>query len=190
MSQHWIVVVSKVSPYTCYGLASNAYLNRKTERHMRHAIDLTPITTLEIHFNWLHLTYWPFMKPLSLFWNIHSVIYCVRAFLKHLLKNISAISTICDDVSILRFRYMLRSNPERSGGQDLFFSHSSCSCCWLSLRDLWWDQPISHSLIFALLLSLILPIFVRENAYCIIGTARWADLSTRHPIKPSPKGSA
>ena len=27
-------------------------------------------------------------------------------------------STICDYVSILRFRYMLRSNPERSGGRD------------------------------------------------------------------------
>ena len=33
-------------------------------------------------------------------------------------------------------------------------------------------------------------IFVRENAYCIVGTARWADLCTRHHMKPSPKGSA
>ena len=85
---------------------------------MWHAIDLTPITTLEISFNWLNLTYWPFMKPLSLFWNIRSGIYRVRAFLKHLPKNNSAILTICDDVSILRFRYMLRSNPERGGGRD------------------------------------------------------------------------
>ena len=30
---------------------------------------------------------------------------------------------------------------------------------------------------------------VRENAYGIAGTAGWADLSTRHHIKPSPKGS-
>ena len=29
-----------------------------------------------------------------------------------------AFLTICDDASILRFRYMLRSNPERSGGRD------------------------------------------------------------------------
>ena len=42
----------------------------------------------------------------------------MRAFLKHLPKNISAILTICEDVSILRFRYMLRSNPEHSGGRD------------------------------------------------------------------------
>ena len=42
--------------------------------------------------------------------------YHVRAFLKHLQENISP---ICDDVSILRFRYMLRSNPEHSGGVDL-----------------------------------------------------------------------
>ena len=42
--------------------------------------------------------------------------YHVRAFLKHPSKNISAILGICDDVSILRFRYMLRSNPEPSGG--------------------------------------------------------------------------
>ena len=42
----------------------------------------------------------------------------MTAFLKHLPKNISAILTICDDVSILRFRYMLRSNPEHSGGRD------------------------------------------------------------------------
>ena len=42
----------------------------------------------------------------------------MRVFLKHLPKNISAIFTICDDVSILRFRYMLRSNPEHSGGRD------------------------------------------------------------------------
>ena len=104
-------LVSKISPSTCYGLASNAYLNRKTERHMWHAIDLTPITALEISFNWLHPTYWPFIKPLSLFWNIRSVIYRVRAFLKHLPKNNSAILTNCDYVSILRFRYMLRSNP-------------------------------------------------------------------------------
>ena len=44
--------------------------------------------------------------------------YHVRAFLKHLPKNISAILTICDDVRILRFKYMLRSNPEHSGGRD------------------------------------------------------------------------
>ena len=70
--------------HTAYGLASNACLNRKTERHMWHAINLTPITALKISFNWLHLTYWPFMKPLCLFifWNIRSVIYPVRAFLK------------------------------------------------------------------------------------------------------------
>ena len=44
----------------------------------------------------------------------------MKAFLKHLLKNISAILTICDDVSILRFSYMLRYNPEHnvSGGRD------------------------------------------------------------------------
>ena len=60
------------------------------------------------------------MKPLSLFLNIRSVIYRVRAFLKHLPKNNSAILTICDDVSILRFRYMLRSNTERNGGRDSF----------------------------------------------------------------------
>ena len=116
-----LALVSKISPYTCYGLASNAYLNRKTERHMWHAIDSTPITALEISLNWLHLTYWPFMKPLSLFWNIRSVIYRVRAFLKHLPKNNAAILTISDDVSILRFRYtwyMLRSNPEQSGERD------------------------------------------------------------------------
>ena len=77
---------------------------------MWHVIDLTSITPIK-HFNWLHLTYWSFTKPLSLIWNIHSVIYRVRAFSKHLPKNISAILTICDDVSILRFRYMLRSNP-------------------------------------------------------------------------------
>ena len=60
------------------------------------------------------------MKPLSLFRNIRSVIYRVRALLKHFPKNILAIFTICDDVSrpILRFRYMymLLSYPERSGG--------------------------------------------------------------------------
>ena len=58
------------------------------------------------------------MHPLSWFWNIPSVIYQVKAFLKHLPKNILAIFTISDDVSILRFRYMLRSNPEYSGGRD------------------------------------------------------------------------
>ena len=58
------------------------------------------------------------MNPLSWFWNIPSVIYQVRAFLKHLLKDIPAILTISDDVSILRFRYMLRSNPEHSEGRD------------------------------------------------------------------------
>ena len=42
----------------------------------------------------------------------------MRAFLKHFPKNISAILTISDDVSILSFRYMLRSNPEHSGGRD------------------------------------------------------------------------
>ena len=54
------------------------------------------------------------MHPLSWFWNIRSVIYHVGAFLKHL----SAILIICDDVSILRFRYMLRSSPEYSEGRD------------------------------------------------------------------------
>ena len=58
------------------------------------------------------------MKPLSLCGNIRSVIYCVRVFLKHLPKNNASILTICDDVSILRFRYMLRSNQERRGGRD------------------------------------------------------------------------
>ena len=32
-------------------------------------------------------------------------------------------------------------------------------------------------------------IFLQENTYCIAGTARWADLSARHHIKTSPKGS-
>ena len=44
--------------------------------------------------------------------NIPLVIYQVRA------KFFTAILTICDDVSILRFCYMLRSNPEHSGGRD------------------------------------------------------------------------
>ena len=47
----------------------------------------------------------------------------MRAFLKHLPKNISAILTICDDVSILRFRYMLRSNPEHSGDRHMSMFH-------------------------------------------------------------------
>ena len=47
------------------------------------------------------------------------VMYHVRAFLKLLQKNISPILAICDDVSILRFIYMLRSNPEHSEGVDL-----------------------------------------------------------------------
>ena len=60
------------------------------------------------------------MHPLSRFLNIPSVMYHVRAFLKHLPKNISA---ICDDVSTgyLMFQigaYMRHSNPEHSGGQD------------------------------------------------------------------------
>ena len=38
------------------------------------------------------------------------------AFLGHIPKDISVILTICDDVSILRFRYMLRFNPKHSGG--------------------------------------------------------------------------
>ena len=58
------------------------------------------------------------LKPDSFHFHFPSVIYQVRAFLKQLPKNISAILTICDDVSILRFRYMLRSNPEHSGGRD------------------------------------------------------------------------
>ena len=69
------------------------------------------------------------------------------------------------------------------------FSHS---CCWLSLRDLWWDQPISHSPIrlhCSFSFYRFRQIFVRENTYCIVSTARWADLSTHHHIKPSPKGS-
>ena len=45
----------------------------------------------------------------------------------------------------------------------LLFSHS---CCWLSLRDVWWDQPISHSVQNVWLLSLISPfqmdIFTRK----------------------------
>ena len=46
------------------------------------------------------------------------VIYRVRAFLKYLPKNISLILPICNDVSrpILRFRYMLRSNPTHCVG--------------------------------------------------------------------------
>ena len=67
----------------------------------RHAIDLTQINALEIYFNWLLLTYFLFVKPLSWFWNILPVIYLVRALLKHLPKNISAILSICDEVSIL-----------------------------------------------------------------------------------------
>ena len=59
------------------------------------------------------------MNLLSWFWNILSVIYQMKAFLKHLPKTISAISTISDDVSISRFRYMLFSNPERSEGEIL-----------------------------------------------------------------------
>ena len=51
--------------------------------------------------------------------HIRSVIYRMREFLKHPSKNIPAILTICDDVSILRFRYMLRSSPGPSGGRDL-----------------------------------------------------------------------
>ena len=34
VAQVMFFLVSKISLSTCYGLASNAYLNRKTERHM------------------------------------------------------------------------------------------------------------------------------------------------------------
>ena len=37
------------------------------------------------------------------------------------------------------------------------FPHSDC---WRSLRDVWWDQLISHSLIFASLLSCNLPFYI------------------------------
>ena len=47
------------------------------------------------------------MKPLSLFWNIRSIIYHVRAFLKQLPKNIPAILTICDvDVDVVTLTYI------------------------------------------------------------------------------------
>ena len=108
---------------------------------MWHAIDLTPITALEIYFNWLHRTCWPFMKPLSWFWNIRPVIYRVRAFLKNLPKKNSAILTICDDVSILRFRYKLRSNPKRSGGWDpsSYLNMTDTHAPWT------WPTPITPS---------------------------------------------
>ena len=53
----------------------------------------------------------------------------------------------------------------------IVFSHS---CCWLSLWDVhvWWDQPIWHSLIFASLISLILPFQIDiRTSKCILH--RW-----------------
>ena len=55
-----------------------------------------------------------------------------------------------------------------------FMSRVYCfphSCCWLSLRDVWRDQPISHSLLYASLHSLIL--LFRGNIHT--STARCQD---------------
>ena len=68
----------------------------------------------------------------------------------------------------------------------IIFSHS---CCWLSPWDVWWDQPISHSPQYVSLISLILPYQILHVHTVSLGTAKWADLSTRHRIKSSPKGS-
>ena len=56
-------------------------------------------------------------NQLSISWNNAWVIYRVRAFLKHLPRNISVILASCD-VSILRFTYMLRSKTKHNGGLD------------------------------------------------------------------------
>ena len=55
--------------------------------------------------------------------------------------------------------YVKRQNQPRQWTikervRDGLFSHS---CFWLSQRDVWWDQTISQSLLYAPLLSLILP---------------------------------
>ena len=83
-----------------------------------YVIDLPPINTLEIHFIGFAKLGDHLCNHSVDFEIFHQVFFHVRAFLKHLPKNISAILTICDDVSILRFRYMLRSNTEYSGGLD------------------------------------------------------------------------
>ena len=77
---------------------------------------------------------------------------------------------------------------------DSSFSHL---CCWLSLRDVWISP--SHTLQNASLLSLILPLQldIRTRKYillCLIRrhgpiSALVTTSSTRHHIKPSPKGS-
>ena len=70
------------------------------------------------------------------------------------------------------------------------FSHS---CCRLSLRDVWWDQSISHSPSFASLLSWIVPFqvdFRTKNTYSIVGYGEMAwsqHTATRRHSKPSSK---
>ena len=65
----------------------------------------------------------------------------------------------------------------------IIFSHSSC---WLSLRDVWWDQPISHSLQNVPLLSFILSFQIdrrtRKYIYCIVGydDIGYSQQSSRH----------
>ena len=47
---------------------------------MWQAINLTPITALEIHFNWLHLTYWPFEATQLILVNSLSYLSCESIF--------------------------------------------------------------------------------------------------------------
>ena len=75
-----------------------------------------------------------------------------------------------------------------------YFSHS---CCCLSLRDVRWNRPISHSLLFPSPLFTAKVRFAVSDRYSyekirtasLGNTARCAHLSTSHHIKPSPKGS-
>ena len=113
-----------------------------------------------------HLWRWPDIKPtlvqrlvllrkLDLY--LHCSVYCfpcipVSTLVQHRLVHVFFSLTLAIGFHV-----------------DKSFSHS---CFWIPLRDVWWDQPISHSLQNAWLLHWFCRfkwIFVRENTHSIFG---------------------
>ena len=86
---------------------------------------------------------WPGGKNVKIGWNTwyhsHQSYYSI-VFTGHSQSRFNAHSIIRFDLGIIR-------RPDHC--LDCLLSSFSHSCCWLSLLDVWWDQPISHSLLFA-----------------------------------------
>ena len=185
-------VLSFHPKYTCLGMSQNQIIFLHLENcggnpHLK--------VKKKVNEKHIYLGFWFtwYINDLAAAWCMHTIrytlfVFCIlRAYIVMVTKRMGKKyfdSLTFRKIYLIVDRYLLFHYSHTQRGlhtvyscssllldQSLLYPHLlfSHSCCWLSLWEVWWDQPISHFRPCASLISLLLPfqIDIRTRKYIL-----------------------